>query len=96
MCVYVLSHVQLFTAPELPAQALLPMEFSRQEYWKGLSFPTPGDHPHPVIEPVSLASPALVGGFFTTVPPGKPYGILLTIYMSLKVQQIPLSHLFAI
>ena len=77
-------------------QASLPMEFSRQEYWTGLSFPTPGDRPHPVTEPVSLASPALVGGFFTTVPPGKPYRILLTIYMSLKIQQILLSHLFAL
>ena len=31
------------------------MEFSRQEYWTGLPFPTPGDLPYPGIEPVSLA-----------------------------------------
>ena len=42
------------------------MEFSRQEYWSGLSFPPPGDLPNPGIEPLSLVSPALVGGFFTT------------------------------
>ena len=48
------------------------MEFSRQEYWSGLPFPTPGDLPYPGIEPVSLASPALAGMFFTTAPPGKP------------------------
>ena len=52
-------------------QAPLPKEFSRQEYWNGLPFPTPGDLPNPGIEPGSLASPALAGGFFITVPPGK-------------------------
>ena len=48
------------------------MEFSRQEYWSMLSFPPPGDFYNPEIEPVSLVSPALAGGFFTTEPPGKP------------------------
>ena len=42
------------------------MEFSRQEYWSGLSFPLPGDLPDPGVEPMSPASPALAGGFFTT------------------------------
>ena len=44
------------------------MEFSRQEYWSGLPFPPPGDLPNPGIgkKPVSLTSPALAGGFFTT------------------------------
>ena len=42
------------------------MEFSRQEYWNGLPFSTPEDLPNPGIEPGSLASPALAGGFFTT------------------------------
>ena len=41
------------------------MEFSRQEYWSGLPFPIPGDLPDPGIEPTSLVSPALAGGFFT-------------------------------
>ena len=50
----------------------LSMEFSRQEYWSGLPFPTPGDLPDPGIEPTSPVSSALAGGFFTTVPPGKP------------------------
>ena len=48
------------------------MEHSRQEYWSGLLFPTPGDFPDPGIELMSLASPALAGRFSTTVPPGKP------------------------
>ena len=56
-----------FSAPWTVArQAPLSMEFSRQEYWSGLPFPTPGDLPSPGIEPVSLESPALAGGFFTT------------------------------
>ena len=42
------------------------MGFSRQEYWSGLSFPTPGDLPKPEIKHTSLVSPALAGGFFTT------------------------------
>ena len=48
------------------------MGFFRQEYWSGLPFPPPGDLSDAAIEAVSLVSPALAGGFFTTVPPGKP------------------------
>ena len=48
------------------------MEFSRQEYWSGLPFPSPGDLSNPGIKPIAPAiSPALAGGFFTTEPPGK-------------------------
>ena len=54
-------------------QALPSMGFSRQEHWSGLPFPSPKDLPHPGIEPASLASPALAGGFVTAEPPGKPY-----------------------
>ena len=50
-------------------QAPLSMEFSRQKYWNGLPFPAPGDILQPGIDPMS---PALAGGFFNTVPPGKP------------------------
>ena len=46
-------------------QAPLSMGFARQEFWSGLPCPPPGDLPHPGIEPTSLASPALAGGFFT-------------------------------
>ena len=42
--------------------------FPRQEHWSGLPFPSPGDLPDQGIEPVS---PALVGGFFITEPPGE-------------------------
>ena len=49
-------------------QAALSMGFSRQEYWSGLPFPSPGDLPNPGIEAASHKSPALAGGFFTTSP----------------------------
>ena len=49
-------------------QAPLSMRFPKQEYWSGLPRPPPGDLPDPGIEPMS---PALVGRFFTTAPPGK-------------------------
>ena len=70
-----LSCVWFFVTPWTVAhQALLSMEFSRQAEWRGLPFPSPGDHPHPGIEPTSLASPALAGRFFSIAPPGKPIG----------------------
>ena len=48
-------------------QAPLSIGFPRQEYWSGLPFPPSEDLSNPGIEPTS----ALVGGFFTTEPPGK-------------------------
>ena len=56
------------TATPWSYQAPLSMEFFRQEHWSGFPFPTPGDLPDPGVEPASLASPALAGDFFTTVP----------------------------
>ena len=41
--------------------------FFRQEYWGWLPFPPLGDLPDPGIEPTSLVSPALAGGFFTSL-----------------------------
>ena len=68
-----LSHVQLFGNPRtIACQAPLSMGFPRQEYWNGLPCPPPGDLPDPGIEPTSFTSPALAGGFFITMPPGKP------------------------
>ena len=51
-------------------QVPLSMEFSRQEYWSKLPFPTLGDLPDPGIKLVSLPTPVLAGQFFTTEPPG--------------------------
>ena len=56
-----LSHALLFVIPwTVASQAPLPMGFSRQEYWSGLPFPSPGDLPDLRIE---LTSPALARGF---------------------------------
>ena len=69
LCVHTqsLCLVQFFETPWTVAhQAPLSMGFSRQEYWSGLPCPPPGDLPDPGIEPSSLISPALAGGFFTT------------------------------
>ena len=74
-----LSRVQLSVTPKTIAhQTPLSMEFLRQEYWSGFSFPSPGDLPDPGIEPASLA---LAGGFFTIAPPGKPLCYLSYMYI---------------
>ena len=60
-------HVWIFeTLWNVAHQAPLSMEFSRKEYWNGLSFPSPGDLPDPRLEPESLTSPVLAGELFTT------------------------------
>ena len=51
------------------------MGFSRQEYWSGLPFPSPGDIPYPGIKPASLLSPALEGRFFTTRATWEPRSV---------------------
>ena len=82
-----LSCVWLFVAPWTVAhQAPLSMEFSRQEYWSGLPFPTPRDPPNQGIEPASPVFPALAGTFFfwgggagrffTTVSPVYPLNLI--------------------
>ena len=64
-----LSHVPLFRDPmTVASQAAPSVGFPRQEYWSGLSFPSPRDLSNPGIKP---ESPALAGGFFTTEPPGR-------------------------
>ena len=50
----------------------LSMEFSRQEYWSGLPFPTPGDLPDSGIEPTSLESPALAADSLPLSYQGSP------------------------
>ena len=73
VCVHAqsLSRIRLFATPRTVARpALLSMEFSRQEYWSGLPFPSPGELPDAGIKPVSPVSPALASGFFTIALPG--------------------------
>ena len=65
-----LSRVQLFATPWTVAyQVPLSMEFSRQEYWSGLPFPSLGDLPNPGIKPRSRA---LLADALPSEPPGKP------------------------
>ena len=65
--------VWLFVAPQTIAhQPPSVPGIVRHEYRSGLLFPSPGDLLDPGIEPMSLVSPALAGGFFITVPHGKP------------------------
>ena len=65
-----LSRVRLFATPWTVAHQAPPsMGFSRQEYWSGLPFPSPGDLPNPGIKP---RSPTLQADALTSEPPGKP------------------------
>ena len=74
-----LSRVRLSATPwNVAYQASLSMVFSRQEYWSGLPFPSPGDLPDPGIKP---GSPALEADALTSEPPGKP---ILLYYLSIK------------
>ena len=65
-----LSRVRRFATPwTVVYKAPLSMEFSRQEYWSGLPFPSPGDLPHPGIKP---RSPALQADALLSEPPNHP------------------------
>jgi len=55
------------------------LKIPRQEYWSGLSFPSPGNFPDPGIKPVS---PVLEGRLFNTEPSGKP---TMEYYSALKI-----------
>ena len=66
-----LSHVRFFATPLTVAHQIpLSMEFSRQEYWSGLPFSSPGALPNPGIEP---GSPAFQADALPSQPPGKPF-----------------------
>ena len=68
------SHVGLFVILwTITCQAPLSMRFSRQEYWSGLPFPSPGDLPDPELEP---GSSTLQADSLLSEPPGEPYELL--------------------
>ena len=103
-----LSHfrcVQLFATPwTTTRQAPLSMEFCRQEYWSGSPCPLPGDLPEPEIKPVSLMSPALAGGFFTTSTTWEAQNVktiiinvmILTMTINMLNTFFTLYHLFLV
>ena len=88
VCVCVCS-VQLYLIlcdpMDVACQAPWPMEFSRQEYWSRLLFPTPGDLPNLGIEPASLASPGSGYGFFTTCT---TWETLVVAFLDPKAQRV--------
>ena len=89
--VKLLSGVQLFATPWTVAyQAPPSMEFSRQEYWSGLPFPSPGDLPDPGFEP---GSPALQADALLSELPGKPQRVknLPTMQETMEMQLDPWS-----
>ena len=81
-----LSHVRLFqTSWTVAHQAPPSMGFSRQEYWSGLPFPSPGDLPDPGIE---SRSPTLRADSLPSKPPGNPYMcvcVCVYIYMCIYI-----------
>ena len=81
------SCVRLFVTPCTAVhQAAMSMEFSRQEYWSVLPFPSLGDLPDPGIE---HTSPALAGGFSTSELPGKSVK-LNCVFPNLEVEALNL------
>ena len=80
--VKLLSCVRLFaTLWTVAYQALLSMGFSRQEYWSGVPFPSPGDLPNPGIKP---GSPALAGRFFLPLSHLGRHGSKYFIYFFIR------------
>ena len=97
MHAWLLSCVWLFvTLWSVAQQAPLSIGFPREEYWRQLPFPPPGDLPNPGnlpnpgIELMSPVSPALAGWFFTTESPGKP--IYLPTHTHTHTHSYTLTH----
>ena len=87
------SHVRLFATPWTVACQTPPsMGFSRQEYWSGLPFPSPGDLPDPGMEP---GSPALQAGSLLSEPAGKPCLQFMHIYLKLPLPSLLILSLFS-
>ena len=85
-----LSRVRLFVTPWTVArQDPLSMEFSRQEYWSGLPFPTPRDLPNPVIEP---RSPTLQVDSLSSEPPGKGYVEITGQFLGNRIFKMMLNN----
>ena len=81
-------------------QIPLSMEFSKQEYWGGLPFPSPEDLPDQGIEPTSPVTPALVGGFFycyaTREAPISCESASISLYTLVNVYSCPCGYLLVV
>ena len=93
MCEVAQSCPTLATPWTVAHQAPLSMGFSRQEYWSGLPFPSPGDLPNPGIEP---GSRALQADALSSEPPGKPYNRVKIAYKQLKQNNNIVNQLCAV
>ena len=83
---YLLSRVRLFVTPwTVTYQAPSSMGFSRQEYWSGLHFPSPGDFPNPGIEP---GSPAWQADSLLSEPQSPDLVFLLQVGLSQQAGRI--------
>ena len=71
-------------------QAPLSMGFLRQEYWRGMPFPTAGDLPNPGIEPISFVSPAFVGRLYTSTTWEAPASLLLLLLLLSRFSRVQL------
>ena len=96
LCSVAKSCLTLCDPMDCSYQAPLSMEFSRQEYWSGLPFPSPGDLPDPGVEP---RSPALQAGSLMSKSPGKPSSVTqscLTLcdLMDCSMPGLPVLHQF--
>ena len=79
------------TAQTVALQAPLSMGFSREEYWSGLPFRSPGDLPNPGIEP---RSPAFQADSLPAKPPGKPSHLILSnINVIKKVKNVTVTFI---
>ena len=88
--VKLLSRVRLFVTPWTVAyQAPQSKEFSRQEYWSGLPFPSPGDLPNPGIEP---GSPVLQADSLPTELQGKPLLLFFNSYIFIHLIVLSLIY----
>ena len=83
--VKLLSRVRLFATPWTAAhQAPQSMEFSRQDYWSGLPFPSPANLPNPVIKP---GSPTRQADTLASEPPGSHQPAIKRAYPCKRVQR---------
>ena len=98
VCVKSLSRVRLFATPWMVTyQAPRSVGFSRQEYWSGLPFPSPGDLPNPGIEPGSPALEADTFNLLATRDEGESCNTVLTkcVWLIFSAQRLQRSsHVF--
>ena len=93
MCSVTQSRLTLFDPMDYIAhQAPLSMEFSRQEYWSELPFPSPGDHPDPRIKPTSLASSACQVDSFLLHHLGSPVVMVVVVTRGILNRTLQRSH----